>query len=224
MKRATEALESQFNHLSIASSKHNNFGTCFSIVRLQQDDDFVAVPFSGTNSGLPFDKHLLNTFAAGFASYFSENDGIPCFTEHHRYDETARQWYVFRAHPYYKGKPWNDWALFRWSSEDNDDEDDSEELIDIPARILFFVDLSTVLDHSDYEPGHYAVVQSFISVPTALAGYSIAGQQGHINPRTMFHLCHVDSIVDVLFVVPNNGSVNHFFVVSPPSNWSSYFI
>ncbi len=221
MKRATQALESQFNQLSISSSKRKHVGTRFSIVRLQQDDGFEAIPCSGTNSSLPFDKNLLNTFAAGFSSFFPPNDGIPCFTEHHRYDEIASQWYVFRAHPFYKGKPWNDWALFRWSN-DNDEDEDSNDLIDIPAKILFFVDLSAVHDHPEYEPGHYAVVQSFTSVSTSISGYSIV-RQGNVNPRTLFHLCHVDSIVDVLFVVPNSGSTNHFFVVSPPSTWSNSF-
>jgi len=203
-------------------------GTRFSVVLLESGNHYSAVPYSGKSTELPFESPLLDAFATAFSGYFPEADGIPCFTEHKRIDSNSDRMFVFRGHPLFRGKSWNDWAYFKWSNNDDSslsdqsvESDDSTE--DIPGRILFFFDATAMKGHPEYSPGLYAVIQSMTKKPSSCGGRSFM-LRGSVNPKIKFHLCHVDSIVDVAFVLPNVGIPNEYFVLRPPKQWPDLFI
>jgi len=204
-------------------------GTRFSIVRLESGNHYSAVPFSGKSTGLPFEQHLLDAFATAFSGYFPSADGIPCFTEHKRKDSNTDRMFVFRGHPMFRGKNWNDWAYFKWNSNDDNSSlseqsvEAADETEDVPGRILFFVDARGMTNHPEYSPGLYAVIQSMTKKPTSCGRHSFM-LRGSVNPKITFYLCHVDSIVDVAFVLPNVGMPNEYFVLRPPQHWPDLFI
>ena len=197
-------------------------GTRFSIIRLGVDDNFSAVSCSNCSDSLPFDQVILNNFGNSLHEYFSTNDGIPCFTEHYRMDEVNQEYVLFRAHPCFRGKPWNDWAHFQWDKDAEDDSSDNS-YDEIPAKILFFLDARDIKDHISVDPGLYAVVQSLTRVPFPLTGSKIL-RKAAMDPKDSFRLCHVDSIVDVAFVIPNIGAVNQYYLIAPPLAWAKAFI
>ena len=109
--------------------------------------------------------------------------------------------------------------MFGWNTSNEEDDSEDFEAI-IPGRILFFVDLSAVNNHQQYDPGLYAVVQSLQKAPTRIP-FTRLLSKGVMKPGFHFHLCHVDSIVDTVFVFPNVGSPNEFLIASPPKDWPS---
>ena len=50
--------------------------------------------------------------------------------------------FLFRAHPWYQGKPWHDWAFVKYAEEDKHGNDCS---IDYPSLILGFVQLPEMM-------------------------------------------------------------------------------
>jgi hypothetical protein len=237
IRRATQSLQEQHNNIpnrgdDYQQQKLRNQGTRFSIVRLELGGNYVAIPVSGPHSELPFDQKLLNKFGEAFGRYFPPLDGIPCFTEQHRRDGDGGNWHIFRGHPQYKGKPWHDWVYVQWTnkqatdedsrSNDGDDSDASSGNEDVPGKILFFVDLTSVTNHPDYKPDKYVVVESFLTYPKKVKGSSII-YKGQVNPHALFELAWVDSIVDVAFVIPNLGMPDNYYVVLPPCEWRTLF-
>jgi len=203
------------------------YGTRFTVVKLELGGCFCAVPMNGSKSQLPIEQKLLDLFGQAFHAYFPPNDGIPCFTEHKRLDPTTNQTFIFRGHPMFRGKSWNDWALFKWNSDDSSVSDQSldsaDDTIDIPGRILFFLDATAMANHPDYEPGLYAVTQSLLKKPTSCGRRSFLSK-GSMSPKVTFVVCHVDSIVDVSFVIPNIGAPNEYLVLQSPVHWPELFI
>jgi hypothetical protein len=214
LSRASQSiLDSVKNHNP--SPTHPVGGTKFSIVQLESDGDYVAVSASSSAVVvLPLAKEILNMLSHLLSSHFNPNEGIPCFTEHRRFDLASHQQYLFRGHPLYRGNKWNDWALFQWSKND---------LVDIiPARILFFLDLTSIRNHPDYDPGLYAVVESLTKVPVTY-GQSKILKHMSMNERQRIQICHVDTIVDVAFVIPNFGVTDDYLIVNSPSSWRRFF-
>jgi hypothetical protein len=160
----------------------------------------------------------MNIFGASFSTYFGHHSGIPCFTEHNRTDVETLSHFLFRGHPFYRGSSWHDWALFSWKLDD-----ESETNSNIPGRILFFLDLTSVKNHPHYDSGLYAVVQSLTGEPTRVAGSRLL-RKGVMRNGLHYHVCHVDSIVDVCFVVRNIGISNEYIVLSSPSQWPQLFL
>jgi hypothetical protein len=221
LSRASQSL------LDVAKRTHKPLrnlvgGTKFSIVKLESDGDYVAI--SSSSSAvivLPIAKEILDRTADLFSSYYSSNEGIPCFTEHRRFDVNSQQHYLFRGHPMYRGHKWNDWAFFQWSRDsDSPNMETVEETI--PARILFFLDLSSLLNHPEYDPGLYAVVESLSKVPVSF-GQSKILKRMSMNERLRIQICHVDTIVDIAFVIPHFGVPDDFLIVGSPSSWRNLF-
>jgi len=131
----------------------------------------------------------------------------------------------------FRRKNWNDWALFKWTTDDGSTSDESTEIPntvddnteDIPGRILFFFDARKMKNHPHYDPGLYAIIQSLTKKPTGFGKKSFIGR-GTVNPRVTFQVCHVDSIVDVAFLIPNIGLPNEYLVLKPPVHWADIFI
>jgi hypothetical protein len=199
-------------------------GTKFSVTRLESDGPFVAIAKTDAASILPFDLQLLSNFGKAFSQYYPMTDGIPCFTEHHRIDYDANVKYIFRGHPLFRGREWHDWAYFQWTKDGSNDDSSSESSVsvEVPAKILFFADLSNIEHHPNYKPGLYAVVKSMTKEPVSVPGSKLLKRMS-TNPRISFNLCDVESIVDVAFVIENIGLQNDFFIVESPTVWPKYF-
>jgi len=205
-------------------------GTKFTVIKLQDSLDYVAVQKNSPYNILPFPSLLINNFGRAFSQYFSPHDGIPCFTEHHRCDEHNTK-YIFRGHPLYRGKAWHDWAYFSWYDGDNSNSTDGERIngnqhdtLEIPGRIYFFLDATNmVTEHPEYEPGLYAIIESLDKTPTSVPGSKIV-KRSSISRPGRFHVCHTDTIVSVAFVIPNIGFENEYYIIDPPSDWPAYFL
>ena len=196
-------------------------GTKFTIIQLEQDCDYSAISCTDQAKLLPLKRELLNIFGTAFSNFFSKADGIPCFTEHNRLDRQSGVSVLFRGHPCFRGSSWNDWAYFDWVNGTESDSSEESSLA-IPGRILFFADFTTISTHPHYEPGLYAVVQSLAREPSQITGTNLL-RKGFMIPGFHFNICHVDSIADVAFVIPNVGCPNEYYILLPPQSWPLFF-
>ena len=64
---------------------------------------------------------------------------------------------VYRAAPYYQGKAWFDWAMFKY-----EDGPDTDEKTALPAHLRCFVDLRGIPGNHTckYKPAIYAIVET----------------------------------------------------------------
>ncbi len=200
--------------------QNNVSGMKFTVTKLEMGGSFTAISCSEGSKVLSYDEHLISSFGDEFCQYFPGMNGIPCFTEHYRTDDTGKV-YLFRGHPCYRGAQWFDWAYFQWSKDDDQSLDGFDE---IPARIMFFLDARTMHSHPHFDAGVYAIVESLSSVPVNVRGSRILTHSRSMNDKS-FNCCHVDSIVDVALVIPNVGSPNgDHLIISPPAKWPSFFL
>jgi len=223
LSKATSAILASARNAAPIPEKHVA-GTKFSIIKLQKLSSYVAVQCNNQGTILPYPTELLDAFAPEFSDYYPLNDGVPCFTEHQRLDQHGVS-HIFRGHPNYRGKAWHDWALFRWASGDESDEDDISinSMTEIPGRILFYFDATKLVDHPKYDPALYAVIESLDRSTMSLAGSKIIRRSTLSKPGD-YLLVNTDAIVDTAFVIPNLGKAYEYYVVAPPKEWGSFFI
>lgn len=162
---------------------------------------------------------------------FVPHGEIMCFSEH------KRNGLIFRSHPSYcSGISWHDWAMFKWTV--------NNQVKEIPGEILCFVDLrdmvsepqitgyddkgEEILSPPPCEPGIYAVVNSLVDVPSHLET-SVLLLEGtwetKRNGKLLHRLMDVETISDNTFVFPNFGMEHHnkVYVVSKRESWSMEF-
>jgi hypothetical protein len=230
LNRATSSILSTIKALPPVTSDGSISGTRFTILKLEQSSDYCAIQCNAPYGTLPFPISLLNAFASEFEMYFPNHNGITCFTEHHRRDEHDTN-YIFRGHPSYRGKPWHDWAYFRWCDDIEGSVTSGEHvnqsiISEIPGKIWFFLDARQMTTNEDYDPGLYAVVQSLEHSPVCVKGSNRSNilKVSRLTDTVSYSVCSTESIVDVAFVIPNIGGTNEHYVIDPPSDWSSYFI
>ena len=227
LARATKSLLASIHEPITQQQNVTKRGTRFCVIKLEEDGAFEAIPYNRQLDPIDLGDHTINTFGEAFSKYFPTNEGIPCFTEHHRSDQAGNN-YIFRSHPNYRGHPWHDWAFFSWDNEstespDDGSSEDSAKCSVIPAKILFFFDGRELVDHPEYDAGLYAVVVSLAALSSRVAGSKILSK-GRDASGNSYLLAPVDSIVNTALVVPNIGVPNEYLVVSPPADWPSMFI
>ena len=134
---------------------------------------------------------------------------------------------IFRAHPYFQGGPWHDWAMFYWGRDYGN----------LPGHISCFVDLSEL--HGAI--GVFADVQVENSVYAVIESGTFNANLAHLSDvlvpitkeverlengafKRRFYLADVESIVGTLAVVPDiGGNPNEYFQVKPRSEWAGSF-
>jgi len=223
LSKATSAILTSFKK-PVANRNLFITGTKFTIVQLEHAQSFMAAQCNSPFSILPFPEIMINDFANELSNLFPAHEGIPCFTEHKRPDQHGST-HLFRGHPLYRGKPWHDWAIFRWELDDVSTDSNSSTIrtVDIPGRILFFLDAWTIIDNPRYDPALYAVIESLDKPPMSVVGSKIV-RRARMSTTARYHLCNTEAIVDVAFVFPNVGSESEYYIVSPPNEWPNYFI
>jgi len=143
----------------------------------------------------------------------------------HLFTEHKRNGAMFRASPYYMGKPWRDWAIFNW------DEDG-----ELPGQIWIFIDLQDVPENNVFEPGIYCLIESSlpnedveeVSQSSILVPY-IKGTRGLDDDGNLlreFWTIPVDSIVETACLIPDIGNEDPcaFLRVLPTELWADQFI
>ena len=146
---------------------------------------------------------------------------VLCCTEHTQPGTNI----TFRATRWYRGGPWNNWALFSW--------EDKGATLSIPGRIEFFVGLGdcgmkesiALKPNSGFESGLYAVIQSLEKEPAQYNRSNLV-QHGTLD-RKQWYLVPVNSIVEQCFAIPDvsekEEKVDHFLVLVPKSKWADLF-
>ena len=126
------------------------------------------------------------------------NNDIECYTSL-KWNEN-----IFRAHPCYRGEPWNDYATICW------DINDGEECCMCPARLELFLRLR---GHRKFVDGDYAIIYSTDidadrSRPTEKAykkwvSFGRSPFQRFWTFEKKYTLVHIETIASVCFVYPD---------------------
>ena len=178
-------------------------------------------------------KHLANAFISnvlvkfllGVQDQLQEHVGELCIKTEHK-----RSHQIFRAHPFYREKPWYDWAIFDWAAWGK-----------LPGHIACFIDLNglqgqvRLRDGIRVYSGIFAVVESANYVQDAeendLSELFLPISKDHENDshgnwKSVYYLADVESIVDPCLVVPDIGNkdIGAYFVVQSRKNWEKLFI
>ena len=155
----------------------------------------------------------------------TSNKKLLIFTEHKRGDV------MFRGHPKFRDRPWNDWAIMDWGDYGK-----------LPCHIWCFVTLNQMpigtqklqFGGIDLKDGVFAVVESStydadiarasdLFTPLTLDVHGIDGE-GHVTGR-QFYLADVESIVGPCIVVPDVGGPKHaYFQVKARREWAKEFV
>ena len=153
------------------------------------------------------------------------NKKLAIFTEHKRGDV------IFRGHPKYRDRPWNDWAIMDWGDYGT-----------LPCHIWCFVTLNQMpigtrklqFGGIDLKDGVFAVVESStydaniarasdLFIPLTLDVKGVDGE-GNVTGREFF-LADVESIVGPCIVVPDVGGPKHaYFQVKARRDWAKEFV
>ena len=136
---------------------------------------------------------------------------------------------MHRASPYYQGKAWHDWGLFKC-----EDQSTGEESI-LPAHIRSFVDLRDIGNgnRTQCKPGIYLIVETVRS-NGAQQETEIASEifvpylKNHRRiPHTQrwerhVHCWHLDRLIGPTAVIPDvgNSNPNAFLLVRSPNQWA----
>jgi hypothetical protein len=188
-------------------------GTSFYLCCMMEGDSYVAMRNHHNTAQLEYPADLLNSVGRLLSPLFADHL-VPCFTEHRRGNSREL---IFRGHPNYRGRPWHDWAFFKWQS-------DNGTVSEYPGKIYFFCDLRNIVVNEDlpcqFPPGIYAVIHSMHNVPT-LVFQSRLLRKGSLSANSSFEICDVDTLSKPAFVVNNDGQVNSFFIIPDRKSWSS---
>jgi hypothetical protein len=153
------------------------------------------------------------------------NKKLLIFTEHKRGDV------MFRGHPKFRDRPWNDWAIMDWGDYGR-----------LPCHIWCFVTLNQMpigtqklqFGGIDLKDGVFAVVESStydadmarasdLFTPLTLDVDGIDAE-GDVTGRA-FYLADVESIVGPCVVVPDVGGPKHsYFQVKARREWAKEFV
>jgi len=155
----------------------------------------------------------------------TSNKKLTILTEHKRGEV------MFRGHPKFRDKPWNDWAVMDWGDYGK-----------LPCHIWCFVTLDQMpigtqklqFGGIDLKDGVYAVVESstydddiglasdlFTPLTLDVGGLDA---EGNVTSREFF-LADVESIVGPCIVVPDvGGPKNAYFQVKPRRDWAKEFV
>ena len=139
---------------------------------------------------------------------------LDLFTEHKRFDQ------IFRASPFFLGKPWHDWAMIDWG--------DGQVL---PGQISIFIDLRDVPVGLRYEPSVYAVVESANPVldkeeqelSQIFQPYIKEMKEG--TDERSFYLVDVGAFYSPTCMIPDHGHENNAACLRlrPRSEWAAQF-
>ena len=134
---------------------------------------------------------------------------------------------IFRASPFFQGKPWCDWAMCMVGEQ-------IEEVMPriVPVHIRCFVDLSSLPtpNNTTYSAGLYMIVEPTTLHPVAAEiqmsdlFVPFMKEEGMLSPNKLLVL-PVDRIVSPTVVIPDVGhpSKRAFLRVRPMAEWSSLF-
>ena len=140
---------------------------------------------------------------------------------------------VFRASPFFQGKPWEDWAMFDLSTPGNPQFKDF-----VPAQMKCFVDLTALPeDHGlgpGYKPGIYVIVEEAIANPDEEQFLSELWKpfkkQPHYDARFADRFCtqqlvHIEKLRAPAVLVPDLGNEDPraYLRMVPRRLWASYF-
>ncbi len=138
------------------------------------------------------------------------------------YTEYKRKGHIFRASPYYMGKPWMDWAIIDW--------DDGKLL---PGQIWGFIDFTELPDNEHRPPGIYAMVESCTQVKTPkeanqsrlFVPYKKDITVNEDNITRKFWLADVDSIHSPTVLIPDIGNEDDTALLrlKPREEWAEDF-
>ena len=135
---------------------------------------------------------------------------------------------VYRASPFYAGKPWNDWGIFDLSYQ-------TESGSDMPGQIHCFVDLRGLPEENDlnYEPAIYAIIEPAIMVTE---GWDISdlfkpytkmtkNADGFDQPITTKELVNVKDIKEPAVLIPDleNPNQRAYLRMTKKRQWSQLF-
>ena len=188
-------------------------GTPFFLCCMIEGDSYVAMRNKHNSAQLEYPEEVLNGVGELLCPLFADHI-VPCYTEHRR---GLNRELIFRGHPNYRGRPWHDWAYFKWQSE-------NETVSEFPGLIYFFCDLRSIMDFDgfdgQFEPGIYAVIHSMHNIPT-LVNQSRLVKKGSLSTRSIFEICDVESISKPAFVANNIGMENSYLILPDRKSWSS---
>lgn len=143
---------------------------------------------------------------------------LDLFTEH------KRQGQIFRASPYFGGKPWRDWVMIDWGNN-----------LILPAQLWMFVNLQEIPEGLVYEPGIYAVVESAEENEDAieqnmselLLPYvkETDGLDENGEVKRKFYLVDVESFYEPAVLIPDlgNENVGAYLRLVPRAEWAEQF-
>ena len=188
-------------------------GTRFFLCCMVAGDSYVAMRNQHNMAELEYPQDVLSGVGQALCPLFSDHM-VPCFTEHRRGISGEL---IFRGHPNYRGRPWHDWAYFKWESE-------NQTVSEYPGMIYFFCDLRQInvhpRTHNNFEPGIYAVIHSMHNIPT-FVNQSRLLRKGNLSTRSIFEICDVESLSKPAFVVNNIGVINTYIIIPDRKSWSS---
>ena len=151
-------------------------------------------------------SHEVTKYLANYCLPHMANGRLPCFTEFVTINND-----LFRAHPCYDGKPWNDHAMVKWFKYE----------AHLPAFIHTFVDLRGLqkgesicilsTGQKDIKAGLYALVHSFDAVDeeemdkenTLIGRYTLHRKSPHERPT--LYLVDVESLRSPTVGIPDVG-------------------
>jgi hypothetical protein len=174
-------------------------------------------------------SHEVTKYLANYCLPHMANGRLPCFTEFVTINND-----LFRAHPCYDGKPWNDHAMVKWFKYE----------AHLPAFIHTFVDLRGLqkgesicilsTGQKDIKAGLYALVHSFDAVDeeemdkenTLIGRYTLHRKSPHERPT--LYLVDVESLRSPTVGIPDVGCAekkipkhkrHHLFLIRRKAAW-----
>ena len=167
-------------------------------------------------------KALLDFLQKELESFEDESIILRIYTEHNRHGE------IFRAAPYYLGKPWMDWAMITWTN-------DAGGQYELPGQLYGFLDLRSLPAGLPRDRGIYAIVESaaenksrdekFLgSLFVPLTKEPTVNEDGSLTRQ--FYLVDVDAIAAPACVIPDIGNekAHALLRLKPRSEWGALFI
>jgi len=205
----------------------SNTGAKVYLFRNPESDDFVYKISSEMKDKHRFklDEQLIDFLVGWMETLQIDNKRLLLFTEHKRGGE------IFRATPYFMGKPWRDWVTIDWGEEDGGV---------LPCHIAIFVDLTNIPDNNEHlSPGTYAVVESAslyssqqeqnlgqIFEPYRKDFKKMSRENTKTTVERQYYLADVDAIASPMCMIPDLGNPHPgaFFKVHPRQTWAKFFM
>ena len=218
----------------------NNFtgGTKFQVVEVNKNGEVSLVPTLPGGKSTPAVTNTKDTDLLRFINCidqvlgpYTDEGTLTVHSEH------SRKGVMFRSHPNYRKKgPWRDWVMIRWGGGHGD----------VPALIWGYITI-TKLDQLPRKkfPSHlwggtsvstngtYAIIESTIWTeqvePDALfrevrldCRWNWVGNVRQLHRK--FLLVDVEAFKDPVVVIPNQGTKDRYFVMTPRMQWSEQFM